>query len=109
MISTVSRQPAGLKPRQLSGLQAHAQQQPGLQHAQHCWQPATGLRPSWPSCIQYSGAIIIIMMLPDDRVSNHAHYKQFFCGYKGGKIYWLAIHSNQANLIDGGLANSLQY
>jgi hypothetical protein len=27
-----------------------------------------------------------------------------FCvGYKGGKIYWLAIHSNQANLIVGGL------
>jgi hypothetical protein len=26
-----------------------------------------------------------------------------FVGYKGGKIYWLAIHSNQANLIDGGL------
>jgi hypothetical protein len=23
----------------------------------------------------------------------------FFGGYKGGKIYWLAIHSNQANLI----------
>jgi hypothetical protein len=27
----------------------------------------------------------------------------FFFGYKGGKIYWLAIHSNQANLIVGGL------
>jgi hypothetical protein len=28
----------------------------------------------------------------------------FFCvGYKGGTIYWLAIHSNQANLIVGGL------
>jgi hypothetical protein len=27
----------------------------------------------------------------------------FFVGYKGGKIYWLAIHSNQANLIVGGL------
>jgi hypothetical protein len=26
----------------------------------------------------------------------------FFVGYKGGKIYWLAIHSNQANLIVGG-------
>jgi hypothetical protein len=24
-------------------------------------------------------------------------------GYKGGKMYWLAIHSNQANLIVGGL------
>jgi hypothetical protein len=24
-------------------------------------------------------------------------------GYKGGEIYWLAIHSNQANLIVGGL------
>jgi hypothetical protein len=27
----------------------------------------------------------------------------FFVGYKGGKFYWLAIHSNQANLIVGGL------
>jgi hypothetical protein len=27
----------------------------------------------------------------------------FFVGYKGGKIYWPAIHSNQANLIVGGL------
>jgi hypothetical protein len=27
----------------------------------------------------------------------------FVVGYKGGKIYWLAIHSNQANLIVGGL------
>jgi hypothetical protein len=27
----------------------------------------------------------------------------FFVGYKGGKIYRLAIHSNQANLIVGGL------
>jgi hypothetical protein len=23
----------------------------------------------------------------------------FFVGYKGGEIYWLAIHCNQANLI----------
>jgi hypothetical protein len=27
----------------------------------------------------------------------------FFVGYKGGGIYWLAIHCNQANLIVGGL------
>jgi hypothetical protein len=27
----------------------------------------------------------------------------FFVGYKGGETYWLAIHSNQANLIVGGL------
>jgi hypothetical protein len=27
----------------------------------------------------------------------------YFGGYKGGEIYWLAIHSNQANLIVGGL------
>jgi hypothetical protein len=27
----------------------------------------------------------------------------FFVGYTGGKLYWLAIHSNQASLIVGGL------
>jgi hypothetical protein len=26
-----------------------------------------------------------------------------FVGYKGGEIYWLAIHSNQAYLTVGGL------
>jgi hypothetical protein len=34
----------------------------------------------------------------------------FFVGYKGGGIYWLAIHCNQANLIVGGLRHiSLQF
>jgi hypothetical protein len=34
----------------------------------------------------------------------HCLPKHFFVvGYKGGEIYWLAMHSNQANLIVGGL------
>jgi hypothetical protein len=41
---------------------------------------------------------------PDNGRQQRTAYKpqqHFF--YKGGRIFWLAIHSNQANLMDGGL------
>jgi hypothetical protein len=48
-------------------------------------------------CAQlYRHAIIIIINCTDMPCV-------FFVGYKGGTIYWLAIHSNQADLIVGGL------
>jgi hypothetical protein len=40
----------------------------------------------------------VLGKMPYKHVKHH-----FKVGYKGGKIYWLAIHSNQANLIVEGL------
>jgi hypothetical protein len=63
-----------------------------LQHAQRA---ALSTWPGLPDVIP----LVPSMLQPD----SHAQRPFFLVGYKGSKIYWLAIHSNQANLIVGGL------
>jgi hypothetical protein len=53
-----------------------------------------------------TGGAACLIVVPGDHTK--ALELLFFVGYKGGKIYWLAIHSNQANLIVGGLWSCFQ-